>query len=110
MPGRVLGVVVDGELVVLEVETQSAAEVAGIQKGDILESIENASFAESRESIKYLIGDYTDEDRPLQIKIRRDGKELVVDIKPLPAPVQVEIVDGESRPLITPVWPPNDYY
>lgn len=110
MPGRVLGIVVDKDLIVLEVEPQSAAEIAGIQKGDRLESIENMPFAEARESIKYLIADYTDEDKPLQIKIRRDEKEMIVDVKPLPPPVQVEIVDGKPDPKITPVWPPNDYY
>lgn len=103
-PGRVLGVVVDETMLVLEVEPKSAAEVAGIQKGDVLQSIDNAAFLEARDNIKEMIGHYSDEDKPMQLTLRRDGKALVVEVRPLP--MQIQFVDMTP----TPVFLPNYYF
>jgi|GEM_PF-1881235 len=53
MPAPELGIVVDEKLMVLDIEPGSAAELAGIQKGDTLESIEDMPLTtpEDREKV-----------------------------------------------------------
>jgi len=107
-PAPVLGIVVDKDLAVIEIESQSAAELAAIQKGDVLESLENMPFVEGRDAIKELIAAYQGEDKPLHLKLRRDGEALVVEIRPLPFQIQGD--ESKPQPTVTPVFLPNFYY
>ncbi len=107
-PAPVLGIVVDIDLAVIEVEPRSAAELAAIQKGDVLESIEHMPFVEGRDAIKELIAAYQQEDKPLQLKLHRNGEAVVVEVRPLPFQIQGD--ESKPQPTVTPVFLPNFYY
>lgn len=66
-----LGVIVDEKLVVLEVEANSRAQDAGIQKGDRLKTLEGISIADNREKVKEIISSFAEGDKPLSLTIEK---------------------------------------
>lgn len=108
--GPKLGVVVDKNFVVLDLEDERAAAVAGVQLGDQLIALEAVPFAGNREKIKDILRSSVDGDKTLVLKLERDGKEMLIEIRPsLAVPVFPKESDTPI-PTVTPVWPPNDYY
>lgn len=104
----VIGVVVDEKLQAIHIEVDSPAEKAGLQVGDILESLNDISFATDRQKVKDMIhapriGKSTPE-KILKLKFKRRDQDLEVDVRPGPETVQP--VEGTG----TPVWPPQDYF
>lgn len=103
MPADVIGVIVDENIKVLEVESRSAAELAGVQVGDVLDSLEGISFKD-REKVKAKIHEPMDGKR-FKLKLRRNDENIEVDISPAPPAF---VPAGNNTP--TPVLPPQDYF
>ncbi len=103
-----LGVVVDENVKVLHVEVGNSAERAGLQVGDILETLDGVSIAKDRELVKEMLranshGQLQPEKR-FKLLLRRGDQELEIEVNPgpmLPEPGEVGA---------TPVWPPQDYF
>ena len=107
-----LGIVIDEKMQVVNVESGSAAELAGVQIGDLLQSLDGISFATEREKVRYTVatsrtideekGQYMPLDKPLQLLLIRKGETMTLPITP----------GGTGRPgdgpTPTPVWPPFD--
>jgi S1-C subfamily serine protease len=102
MPSDELGIVVDENNKVLGVEFGSAAEQVGIQVGDLLEELDGISF-QKKETVKEKIHE-PKEGKKLKVKLRRNGKEITLDITPAPRRPN----SGASTP--TPVFAPQDYF
>ena len=103
---KVLGVVIDGNGVVLYVEPQSGAAQAGIQAGDQIIAINGVDFGKDREGAKSQLISTRPEDA-VKLKIRKSqGDEAEVDV--------TRLYQGEgsspNAPTPTPVLPPNDYF
>ena len=92
-----LGIVFDKTMKVVDVDLGSVAEQAGIQKGDLLISVDDVSFSEEMERVKALVYESPGEEayKELQergvwngitrrLKLERDGKALEVEITPAP--------------------------
>lgn len=101
-PAPVLGVVVDTQMIVLHVEPGSAAAIAAVQIGDVLETLDGISIAASIAQVKARIRE-AQPNRPLSLKLRRGGQLVQVDIVPMPPRPQA----GQATP--TPVVDPNTY-
>ena len=102
---KVLGVVIDGNGVVLHVEPQSGAARAGIEAGDQITSINGVDFQKDREGAKsQLISTMPEDAVTLKLK-KSQGDEVEVAV--------TRLYQGEgSSPngaTPTPVFPPNDY-
>jgi predicted metalloprotease with PDZ domain len=102
-PGDELGVVVDKDMKVLDVEPGSAAEKAGVQVGDVLDTVEGVSVGKDKDKVKNLIRE-PKKDKKLKLKLKRADKDMEVDISPAP-PVPRP---GAATP--TPVFAPQDYF
>lgn len=113
----VLGVVIDEQMTVIDVDAKSAAEVAGILKGDVLISVDGISFMDDKEKIRQLLWAYPSdgeaayerlaagkewENTPHQLQLQRDGQ--VVDLAIIPRPNLSEVA-----PTPVPVELPLDY-
>jgi S1-C subfamily serine protease len=109
-PAPVLGVVVDSHMQVLSVEVSSAAETAGIQAGDYLESIDGIRLDSHMQTVKERI--YTaQKDQPMRLTLRRG--EMVMDVIVVPFSSSVRsgsrAEPGHLMSTATPVVPPDDY-
>lgn len=109
--GPILGVVVDEKLVVLGIEAGSAAERAGLQIGDQLETLNEVPFASEREKAKDLIHQFATNDHALPMKLVRSGQEITIDVTPGGIELPTNPTNNNKPPpTATPVWPPNDYF
>lgn len=99
----VLGVVVDAQMKVLHVEVASAAEKAGIQVGDILDTLDATAFVKDREKVRAKIIE-PKPNKKLKLKFKRADKALEVDVSP--APPNPQPVEGTGTPVPT----PEDYF
>jgi len=92
-----LGVVVDENMKVVDVDLGSVAEKAGIQKGDVLVSLDGVSFVNDKNRIDALIQESPGEEAYAELektgvwngiartlKLERDGKESEVEVTPAP--------------------------
>ena len=105
-PAPVLGVVVDGNLKVVDVEGGSAAEKAGVQKGDILKKLDNtaltspaAAMETARQRIRSVPGQKVD------VVLQRGGQEIILQVLPSP-PASRGTIDN---PAPTPTAVPADF-
>jgi S1-C subfamily serine protease len=106
--GPQLGVVIDEQSVVLEVEAGSAAEQAGVLPGDRLMTLAGVSIADQRQQAKELIWYFVAGSAPLPLTLLRNDVEMTLAIIPTPP-----LYPGSSDtplPTVTPVWLPNDYF
>jgi membrane-associated protease RseP (regulator of RpoE activity) len=109
-----LGVVTNEKQSIIRIEPGSAAEKAGLQLGDIVESIEGISVALEEDQIKakLAIGGNR-EGTEMHLTVIRNGETLELSFVPLSPPfypVEIQSPDQEPTPTITPVWPPYHYY
>jgi membrane-associated protease RseP (regulator of RpoE activity) len=102
MPADELGIVVDEQNEVLQVEVGSAAEQAGIQAGDLLETLDDISFNE-KDKVKEKIRD-PKEGKKFTVKLKRNDEVITLDISPAPRRPHVD------APTPTPVLAPQDYF
>lgn len=92
-----LGIVFDQTMKVVDVDLGSVAEKAGIQKGDILLSVDGVAFANELERVKALIYEspgeaaYTElqesgvwQGIPRKLILESDGKQVEVEVTPAP--------------------------
>jgi predicted metalloprotease with PDZ domain len=103
----VLGVVVDEKLQVIHIEVDSPAEKAGLQVGDMLESLAGISFVTEREKVRAKILEPNldpTQHRTLKLIFARGKQMIAVDVTLTPPNPQP--VEGTG----TPVWPPQDYF
>ena len=98
----VLGVVVDENNQVVEVENYSAAEAAGIQQGDILDSVDEIAFKAKQEA-KNKIKEAKNHQK-VKVKLKRNGKAIVLEL--VPSVPQWP----ENAPTGTPIPTPQDYF
>lgn len=98
----VLGVVVDKDMRVLDVEAHGAAARAGLQRGDVIETIEGIPLAVDKARVKQAIVQ-AKLTQKLTMKIKRGGLDAVLTVLPAP-PV------FEPGPTPTPVPPDEDYF
>ena len=107
-----LGIVVDEKMQVVNVESNSAAEEAGVQVGDLLQSLDGVAFATDMHKVKEVVGysrtideakgQYAPADKSLQLLLVRKGETMTLSIIPAGPGGRP---DG---PTPTPVWPPYD--
>jgi len=110
-----LGVVVDEMMKVVDVDPGNAADKAGVQKGDILISIEDIPFAAEKAKVEELIWGSADEaiyeeyaktgewkGKILRLRVERNGENIDLEIMPFPP-----MWDPKAPP--TPGYPPLDY-
>jgi len=104
----VLGVVVDGNMKVLHVEVDSAAAKAGLQEGDVLDTLDDLAFIKDRQKVKDKIHEPNFSEpkkvKKFKLKFKRADKMQEVDVSPGPPTAQP--VQG----TVTPVWDPEDYF
>ncbi len=100
-PAPVLGVVVDQNLRVVDVEAGSAADQAGIRRGDVIKMLENVPVAAPDEAARVIrqarVG------QKLAISVGRDNMEITLEAH-LARPVA-----RPGQPTPTPV-PADEYY
>lgn len=101
--GDELGVVVDENMKVLHVEPGWAADKAGVQVGDVLDSVEGVSLLKERGKAKDLIH-APKKDKKLHLKLKRANQDVTLEITSFPPP------SGENLPTVTPVPTPEDYF
>ena len=109
-----LGIVTDEKLSIIRIEPGSAAEQAGLQLGDMLESIQGIPVisAEDRLKAKQMIWSSSAGEQ-LQLTVIRNGETLDLLFTPLPPPFypsETQNPEQEPTPTITPVWLPYDYF
>lgn len=104
-PAPVLGVTVDASMHVLDVEAGSPAARAGIQRGDILETLENIGLTatDGKAQVKQLIRNAKNGQK-LRLTLQRAGKKATLEITLTPRPIH------PAQPTPTPVTVPNDYF
>lgn len=113
IPAPELGVVVDEKFTVVDIEPGSAAEVAGVQRGDNLLSIGEKPFTSERMELKFYIASYPSADASvasLSLKLIRHGAELELPIRPSPPGPHKLDENGKPPPTATGVFSPNDYF
>ena len=101
--GDELGIVVDENMKVLHVEPGWPAAVAGLQEGDILDSVDGIAFAQEKAKAKAVIQE-PKKDKKLKSKVKRAAKTVDIAITSFQLPASTNL------PTVTPVWPPNDYF
>lgn len=92
-----LGIAVDATMKVVDIDRGSAAELAGIQKGDQLLSIDGVSFLHDKERAEALIHEFPGEEVYKQLretgvwqgitrklKLEREGNEIEIAVTPAP--------------------------
>ncbi|MFN8489284.1 MAG: PDZ domain-containing protein [Caldilineaceae bacterium] len=98
----VLGVVVDINNRVIDVEQHSAAAKAGIQVGDELDSVDGISFKDKQKA-KDKISE-PQKDKKLKLKFKRNDKTMEMDITPSVPDWPADVPTG------TPIPTPQDYF
>jgi len=107
MEVRVLGVVFDQNLKILHVEPNSAAKKAGVQVGDVLDSLEDIPIKGHVGDVKNKIA-AAPKSKGLRLKVKRGGKDVEVNV--VPAPPQFDNPNpGKPIPTATPVQPSEGY-
>ena len=101
--GDEFGVVVDKDMKVLDIEPGSAAEKAGMQVGDVLDTVEGVSIGKDKDKVKGIIRE-PKKDKKLKLKLKRADKDMVIDISPAPPAAR----PNAATP--TPVFAPQDYF
>ena len=101
--GDELGVVVDKEMKVLGVEPGGAAEKAGVQVGDVLDSVDGISLGKDKDKAKDKIHE-PKAGKKLKLKLKRADKDLDLDVSPAPP------APHPGGPTPTPVFAPQDYF
>ena len=102
-PAAVLGVVVDEKLKVLQVEPDNAAAKAGVQVGDVLDSVDGISLGKDKDKAKDKIHE-PKAGKKLKLKLKRADKDLDLDVSPAPP------APHPGGPTPTPVFAPQDYF
>jgi hypothetical protein len=114
----------EDRLVVDRVMEDSSAAQAGIQEGDVIIEI-NGEEAEDYASLQEAVQEAGKADRSLKLKLERDGKEMVLEVKPTkseePAAMNFKIIPkvgsilpldvlqgGEGRAMGFAIQTPND--
>ncbi len=96
-----LGVVVNQNLEVIDVEAASVAEQVGIQRGDILKTVDNTTLASAADAAR-MIGQ-ADPGQPMTIIFRRGGRDVTLQV----------VIAGRAahpgQPTRTPVPPDKQY-
>ena len=100
-PAPVLGVLIDEDGKVVYVEPGSAAEEAGITRGDLLETIAGIAV-DKREDVRVIVRGASS-DQFLKVKIKRNGSEIELSIRSRPPTPRT----GKATP--TPVSSLFDY-
>jgi len=109
-PAPMLGVVVDPHRRVLSVDVASAAETAGIQPGDQLETLDGIPLDSQIQNVKERIRTAR-EDQSMRLTAHRGATIIEVIVVPFPAhPLSGPTVEpGHPAPTATPVAPTDDY-
>ena len=104
-PEPVLGVTVDQDMQVLDVEANSPAARAGVQPGDILETLDDVDLQalDGKAKGKQLIGN-AEFGQHLRLRVQRNGQRAELDVVSAPRPGHA------NQPTPTPVHSPNYYY
>ena len=98
----VLGVVVDKNARVIELESGSAAETAGIARGDVLKMVDNVPVTSGVDAmLKYRAR--SGGGKTLSLVFDREGKEITLQALPTPPEARA------GQPTPTPL-PPDQYY
>lgn len=79
-PAPIFGVVVAPNLKVVEVEVDSAAAKAGIQTGDIIESIDNVNVASPQAAMQ--AARQVQAKQQASLALKRNGQKVVVRVQP----------------------------
>ena len=108
-----LGIVVDEKMQVVHVVIGSAAEKAGVQVGDLLQSLDGVALATNVQKVKELVQtsraidettrQYVPLSKPLQLLLIRKGETMTLPITP------GGLDNPNPGPTATGVWPPYDY-
>ncbi|MCS6848098.1 MAG: PDZ domain-containing protein [Anaerolineae bacterium] len=113
-PAPALGVTINADAVVVDVEPGSSADKAGIQRGDVLQKVGSVALAtpelradpgkarEARMEIKLMLMNMQAGSR-LDVKLRRNGSDVVLSVELIPPPTR------PGQPTATPVVEPSFY-
>ena len=109
-PAPELGVVVDQHMRVLSVVVSSAAEEAGIQPGDILQTLDGIAMISHTETVKDRIHT-AQPDQSMHLTLTRGAASLDVIVIPSSAHRGIDptIEPGDIAPTATPVAASDDY-
>ena len=111
-PALQFGIVVDTNLQVVDVEKGGAAETAGVQKGDILTTLENTPLTSTPQA-KQLARELMDRNpatgQPVTLIVNRKGQAVTLHILPAP-PAGRGGSPNQPVPTVTPVFSPYDYF
>lgn len=109
-PAPVLGVVIDGDMRVLDIEAASAAATAGVQVGDQLATLDGIPLDSQIQSVKEYIGTAR-ADQAMRLVVRRGADTIELTVMPFSPhpPRDPRLQPGQIVPTTTPVLPPNDY-
>ena len=109
-PAPALGVVVDPDMRVLSVDVASAAEAAGVQPGDQLETLDRIPVGSQTQKVKQYIR-MAGEDQAMQLVVRRGTSTIEVIVVPFSSHARSRptVEPGLLIPTVTPVVPPDDY-
>jgi S1-C subfamily serine protease len=114
-PAPLLGIATNENLVVIDVDPGSAAETAGVQKGDVLIDLTGVAEGESNGGAEIDKGpiSFTDEERVKQLI--RTADELLLRLQRGEKTVEIKVQPGppasrRNLPTITPMWRPNKYF
>ncbi|MEM7537584.1 MAG: PDZ domain-containing protein [Chloroflexota bacterium] len=79
-----LGVVLDEEMVVVDVDMGGPADRIGVQRGDRLLSLNEIPFLDNIDSVKDAIRAtrHDEEQKSMRLIVERDGKEIAVEVEP----------------------------
>jgi S1-C subfamily serine protease len=111
-PAPEFGIVVDEHLQVVDVAKGSAAEKAGIQRGDILKTLDNTpltSTQQAKQLAREAVDSKTLAGQMSTLTVSRKGQEMTLHILPAP-PADRGGSPDNPLPTVTPVWPPYDYF
>lgn len=111
-PADILGIIVDENMKVLDVERESGAAKGGVQIGDIIEAINDIPLigdlsqetkADNAMQAKMAIWE-PKEGKVVRVQLQREGKVIILEITPAPPAPRL------SEATVTPVAPNMDYY
>lgn len=101
-PGPTLGVVIDRSMRVVDIESGSAAEKAGIQRGDVIEALDNSPLASPADAARLIrqssIG------QGVAVTLRRGSQALTVRV------IMEQRTPHPNQPTPTPVPSTEQYF